>query len=85
MHSAWDRMDQPDVEAMLAEIATRDEEAATLAREVWRQLEQQGRPETIAEWRETLAHAISSYQSQGRSRIKTISQMRLDTLKTRGW
>jgi hypothetical protein len=85
MHSAWERMGQPDVEAMLTEIAARDAEAARLARQVWRQLEEQGRPETIAEWRETLAHAISSYQSQGRSRIKTTSQMRLDTLKTRGW
>ena len=77
MSDKWERLGRPDVETMLGEIASYDNEAAAVARAVWEQI-------GVAEqdsWREQLAAALLSYRgSHRKSRIAQIATERLSRL-----
>lgn len=77
MSQRWNQLGRPDVETMLAEIASIDIEAAALARAVWEQI---GAAEQDS-WREQLATAILSYRGPSKkSRIAQIATERLTRL-----
>lgn len=77
MSDRWVQLGQPDVEAMLREVATYDSQAAALAREVWARIpagEQDG-------WHEQIAAAVLSYRGRHhRSRIGQLATQRLEHL-----